>query len=264
LATSDAHRRKKVMPARFLKLSGLRKLRECEQVAAVCYRLRGDEIEFLLIRTRGSGRWTFPKGSTEPGLTHAQAAALEAFEEAGVHGRIEEVSFARYFRWTKTASEKTSAGTPKLVQAHLCEVLRLSKPKESDRGRTWFSPADARRNLRQRRDHHDAAEFARVIDKAVARIEQLQKQLKANSVVRNTTVQPSTYKEDALQRVKIEADLRSYSYQSRMPLTATGRLDARRKPLPLTQPRKLLSGEVLQFDAANATLRKAKATGTRG
>src|ERR1700684_4270282 len=83
--------------AKFIRLSQLRKLRKCEQVAAVCYRLRRESIEFLLVRTRGSGRWTFPKGNTEPGMTHAQAAALEAFEEAGVHGRMEEVSFAQYF-----------------------------------------------------------------------------------------------------------------------------------------------------------------------
>src|SRR5436190_4561919 len=84
--------------AKFVHVSQLRKLRECEQVAAVCYRKRNGRIEFLLVQTRGSGRWTFPKGNTEPGLTHAQAAALEAFEEAGVHGRIEEASFTRYVR----------------------------------------------------------------------------------------------------------------------------------------------------------------------
>src|ERR1700686_1104789 len=77
------------------RLSQMRRLRECEQVAAVCYRIRNGEIEFLLVRTN-SGHWTFPKGGAEPGLTHAQVAALEAFEEAGVHGRIEEASFARY------------------------------------------------------------------------------------------------------------------------------------------------------------------------
>ena len=81
-----------------MRLSQLRKLCECEQVAAVCYRVKKGSVEFLLVRTRGGGRWTFPKGSTEAGLTHAQAAALEAFEEAGVHGRIEEASFARYRR----------------------------------------------------------------------------------------------------------------------------------------------------------------------
>src|SRR5258707_10253569 len=80
--------------AQFLRLTRLRKLRDCEQVAAVCYRMRRGSIEFLLGRTRGSGRWTFPKGNAERGITHAQAAALEAFEEARVPGRVEEASFS--------------------------------------------------------------------------------------------------------------------------------------------------------------------------
>src|SRR6267143_4634979 len=83
--------------AKFFRLAHLRRMRGCEQVAAVCYRIRSGEVEFLLVQTRG-GRWTFPKGGAEPGLTHAQAAALEAFEEAGVHGRMEEASFAQYIR----------------------------------------------------------------------------------------------------------------------------------------------------------------------
>jgi len=57
----------------------------------------GRGIEFLLVQTRG-GRWIFPKGGVERGLTRAQSAALEAFEEAGVHGRIEAAAFARYFK----------------------------------------------------------------------------------------------------------------------------------------------------------------------
>src|SRR5271169_3518963 len=68
-----------------------------QQVAAVCYRMRKRGIEFLLVQSRG-GRWIFPKGGVESGLTPAQSAALEAFEEAGVHGRMEEIPFARYFR----------------------------------------------------------------------------------------------------------------------------------------------------------------------
>src|SRR5215470_13183079 len=59
-------------------------------VAAVCFRLLSTGVEFLLVRTR-RGRWTFPKGGTQAGFSHAQSAALEAFEEAGVHGRIEEM-----------------------------------------------------------------------------------------------------------------------------------------------------------------------------
>src|SRR5437763_2945837 len=115
---------------RFIHLSQLRKLRECQQVAAVCYRVRYGSIEFLLVQTRGSGRWTFPKGSTEPGLTHAQAAAMEAFEEAGVHGRIEEASFARYLRGRRRSANCGLKSSAELVavKAYLCEVMRLSMP----------------------------------------------------------------------------------------------------------------------------------------
>src|SRR5262249_52056137 len=90
--------------SQFVRLSDLRKRRGSEQVAAVCYRVRNGLIEFLLVRTR-SGRWTFPKGSVMAGLTSAQAAALEAYEEAGVHGRMEEDAFARYLR-TKRAGRR--------------------------------------------------------------------------------------------------------------------------------------------------------------
>src|SRR5215471_21197500 len=104
---------------KFIALSHLRRLRGCEQVAAVCYRMRGAAIEFLLVQTRG-GRWTFPKGSAEPGLTHAQAAALEAFEEAGVHGRMEEASFTRYARRKRGRMRRV---VELAVSVHLCEVL---------------------------------------------------------------------------------------------------------------------------------------------
>ena len=68
---------------KFFRLAKLRKLRSCQEVAAICFRIRGDAIEFLLVQTRHKQRWIFPKGRAEPGLTHAQAAALEASEEAG-------------------------------------------------------------------------------------------------------------------------------------------------------------------------------------
>ncbi len=119
--------------------------RECEQVAAVCYRVRSASIEFLLVRTR-RGRWTFPKGGIEPRLTRAQSASIEAFEEAGVHGRIEQVSFARYRR-----GKRGSMREPVVVHAYLCEVLRLDAPQEPDRSRTWFCPEKAKWHLRAAR-----------------------------------------------------------------------------------------------------------------
>ena len=155
---------------KFFRLSQVRRLRQCQQVAAVCYRVRKGEIEFLLVQTRG-GRWTFPKGGVEPGLTHAQAAALEAFEEAGVRGRMEEISFARYVR--RRGQESNSDGKRIETDAHLCEVSRLVPPQEFNRNRTWFSPQKTKRRLREGRTADYAAELARVVDRAVARIQRL-------------------------------------------------------------------------------------------
>jgi 8-oxo-dGTP pyrophosphatase MutT (NUDIX family) len=169
--TTNGRSRRYRPSAKFLRLSQLRKLRGCEQVAAVCYRVRANGIEFLLVRTN-SGHWTFPKGKAEPGLTLAQAAAVEAFEEAGVHGRIEEAWFARYVRRKRGDLRDAARAAEKelIVQAHLCEVSRLEPPQESNRNPTWFSPEKTKRRLGEDRTTDYASELARVVDRAISRI----------------------------------------------------------------------------------------------
>jgi 8-oxo-dGTP pyrophosphatase MutT (NUDIX family) len=171
-------------PASFVRLAQLRRLRECDQVAAVCYRVREGAIEFLLVQTRG-GRWTFPKGSAEPGLTHAQAAALEAFEEAGVHGRMEEAPFTRFVYRKRGALRSDPAGLA--VSAHLCEVLRLEAPEEANRNPTWFCTQDAKSSLREDHRTGSGAEMARVVVSAVRRIQRLQNERRAMENPARTT-----------------------------------------------------------------------------
>ncbi len=187
--------RSRVRVAKFFPPPKSSKLQGCEQVAAICYRIRSSGIEFLLIRTRG-GRWTFPKGGIEPGLTYAQAAALEAFEEAGVHGRMEDESFTHYVRRKRT-DMRTSAGSDDkiVVNAHLCEVLRLGPPQESNRNPTWFSVQKAKSRLRQDRKSDNGAQLAHVIDLAVARIQRFCSATRA-------TDRPQ---KDALQKVQFDA-----------------------------------------------------------
>lgn len=188
---------------KFLRLAQLRKLRRCEQVAAVCFRVRGVDIEFLLVQT-GKGRWIFPKGGAEPGLTHAQAAALEAFEEAGVHGRMEEASFTRYVQRKRSRMRRV---TELAVSAHLCEVLRLVPPPELNRNPTWFSAAKAKRRLRDDRapDHGD--DLARVIDRALTRIQRLRRgldTLEAHSGTHSSGTQaPSAPAKPARQKARL-------------------------------------------------------------
>jgi len=124
-----------------------------------------------LVRTRG-GRWTFPKGSVESGLTYAQAAALEAFEEAGVHGRIQEAAFARYVR-TRSQQPRGARQVEIVIHAHLCEVTRLESPEEANRHPTWFSAKRAQKKLRDQRPADYGEDLAHIVDRAVVRIQQL-------------------------------------------------------------------------------------------
>ncbi len=132
-------------------------------VAAVCYRRRANgEVEFLLVRTR-AGRWTFPKGGVDGDPTAASAAAREAYEEAGVRGKVEAVPFTRYLHH-KNASDAHA------VNAHLCRVLHFESPREVFRTPRWFSAASAKRRLREERASVYADELARVVDQAVRRV----------------------------------------------------------------------------------------------
>ncbi len=115
---------------------------------------------------------------------------MEALEEAGVHGRIEEVSFACY-PGRKRAKDRKSVETRPLVHAHLCEVSRLETPQESNRTPTWFLAEKAKRRLQEERTAEDGAELARVVDRAAARIQRL----------RNG----SGTRDDALHKVQVEA-----------------------------------------------------------
>jgi 8-oxo-dGTP pyrophosphatase MutT (NUDIX family) len=179
------------------------KLRLRQQVAAICYRKGKRGVEFLLVKTRG-GRWIFPKGGVEPGLTHAQSAAIEAVEEAGVHGRIEELSFARY----KHIKAGEDAEQHPEVRAHLCEVRLLESPKEPDRCPTWFSTEQAKQRLRKRRTAEFAAELEGVVDRAMQRIQTIHGNGKGDPAMPTFSPRaPSLQveKTDALQKVHFEA-----------------------------------------------------------
>jgi 8-oxo-dGTP pyrophosphatase MutT (NUDIX family) len=137
-------------------------------VAAVCYRVRGGEPEFLLVRTR-NGHWTFPKGRVDQDATNADAAAREAYEEAGVRGSVDPVPFVCY-RHCKPRRLGLRRQVI-LVDAHLCKVKHLAPPLEEYRDPTWFSLPNAKRRLQKSRTSEFAAEIISVIDQAAERIQ---------------------------------------------------------------------------------------------
>lgn len=113
------------------------------QAAAIPYRQLPDQPEFCLVTATGSGNWIFPKGIVDPGETVEQAALKEAFEEAGLHGRIVGPPLGSY--------PLSKFGKQFQVTALLMEVTQCD-PQWSEqhlRQRRWVSAEEARRMLKQ-------------------------------------------------------------------------------------------------------------------
>ncbi|MCP5374376.1 MAG: NUDIX hydrolase [Hyphomicrobiales bacterium] len=102
------------------------------QSAALPYRRTKGGCEVLLITSRTNRRWIIPKGLIEPNMTAPQSAALEAFEEAGVRGKMCDACLGTY------GVEKY--GTQGTVEVYAMRVTEeLDKwPEQADRQRQWL------------------------------------------------------------------------------------------------------------------------------
>lgn len=66
------------------------------QSGALPYMVVDRRVVFLLVTSRKTGRWIFPKGSISSGMTAWDSAAKEALEEAGVIGQIATLPIGSY------------------------------------------------------------------------------------------------------------------------------------------------------------------------
>lgn len=140
------------------------------QVAAICYRRRAAEVEFLLVNTNGGNKWTFPKGSPDARLSHSQAAERDAAEEAGALGIIEPRHFHLYIH-SKGVFWQSAGVQEFVVKAFLMEVSQTRRPDELLRRPTWFNAEEARRRLAKGREVKYARELESLIDRALERIQ---------------------------------------------------------------------------------------------
>jgi 8-oxo-dGTP pyrophosphatase MutT (NUDIX family) len=91
----------------------------------------------VLITSRRSGNWIIPKGYVEKGLTPAESAAKEAYEEAGLIGRVHPELAGRY-RYRKYGKIFSVMVYPLFIETVLDEWDEMQSRK-----RAFVSPADA-------------------------------------------------------------------------------------------------------------------------
>jgi 8-oxo-dGTP pyrophosphatase MutT (NUDIX family) len=122
------------------------------------------EPTFLLVRTKGGGRWTFPKGLVKAGEAERAAVARELAEEGGVRGDVAAEAFASY-RYPATRLDREGFDDVGAYLVTLAEPVAPT-PKEKAREPRWYPYAEAREKLRERRDEETAQEHERVLDAA--------------------------------------------------------------------------------------------------
>ena len=115
----------------------LRERWHSEQSAALPYRWSRAGLEVLLVTSRTTRRWVLPKGSIGSGLTPYEAAVVEAFEEAGVGGRIARTCIGVY-GYTKRNEKKTKRCLVKVFPLRVSTILP-EWPERRQRRRQWVS-----------------------------------------------------------------------------------------------------------------------------
>lgn len=118
------------------------------QVAALPWRVPASDqdgagpLEILLVSSRETRRWVIPKGWPMKGKTDPQAAAQEAYEEAGLDGRISDKPVGQYPYLKRLKSGAARAVT---VDVFPLEVTgeHATWPEKGQRTLQWMPPVEA-------------------------------------------------------------------------------------------------------------------------
>lgn len=117
--------------------SGLR-----TQYAALCYRFDKGQLQILMITSRDTGRWVIPKGWPMGEMDPPRAAAREAWEEAGVEGKVGTQVLGLY-SYTKRMHKGDDLPCVVAVFPLKVKALRDKFPERHERTRKWFTPKKA-------------------------------------------------------------------------------------------------------------------------
>ena len=114
------------------------------QSGVIPFRKRRGKLELLMVTSTGKKRWIIPKGVKEPHLSPEKSALKEAWEEAGIRGKLSRraaIGAYRYRKWGGTCT----------VEVFVMEVSKVVRNwQESFRDRAWFSHREALRRIEEK------------------------------------------------------------------------------------------------------------------
>jgi 8-oxo-dGTP pyrophosphatase MutT (NUDIX family) len=112
------------------------------QAGALPFRKESVGLRVLLITSRQSGRWVIPKGHIDKGFSPAEAAAQEAFEEAGLRGLVSDGPIGAYEYAKRLRGGRVQTA---IVDVFALEVIKQVKkwPEQGERRFEWMDPLAA-------------------------------------------------------------------------------------------------------------------------
>jgi len=75
-----------------------------KEIGAFIYRRKGKRLQVMLVSNRKGTRWILPKGQPEHWQLDVEVALDEAYEEAGIIGRVDD-SIAKVIRYTSSTGD---------------------------------------------------------------------------------------------------------------------------------------------------------------
>ncbi len=119
--------------------SQVARFRGPDQCGALCWRAADEGIEVLLVTSKTRGRWILPKGNVKRNETLYECARREAYEEAGVTGRIGKKAIGRI--------EYLKPSQGRLLSVSIFQMFVTAQkddyPEQGFRRREWFSVTEA-------------------------------------------------------------------------------------------------------------------------
>jgi len=115
------------------------------QFAALPWRrTKAGDVEMLLITSRETRRWVIPKGWPIKGKSSAKSAAREAFEEAGVKGKLKKKPVGTYAYDKRLKNGRLQRVRVTVFSLEVQDEADVF-PEATQREKLWTPPAEAAR-----------------------------------------------------------------------------------------------------------------------
>ncbi|MEM5499989.1 NUDIX hydrolase [Ahrensia kielensis] len=114
------------------------------RVGIIPFSVRGDLIAVLFVTSHTRGRWILPKGRSKKGETDNEASLREAFEEAGIKGKVL-TDFPMTVMIDKSIGDGTTERVPVTYYPMYVRKQVDEFPEKDSRERHWALLDDAPR-----------------------------------------------------------------------------------------------------------------------